>query len=77
MAKYAGNTIENLSPVEAGNRGYLMPDDVRRCTEWVAQNLEQRQNNTLVYVNGVYVGVAKTNTPLYQIVEKFKIQERK
>ena len=73
MAQYAGKTIENLSPIEAGSRGYLLPDDVRRCTEWIAENYELRQFNTLVYVNGVYVRVAKSTTKLFQIVDKFKL----
>ena len=71
--KYAGKTIENISPTEAGKRGYLLPEDVRYCNEWIAANFEQRQFKTIVYVDGVYKGVAEISWPLFRIVEKFKI----
>lgn len=73
MAQVNGKNVENLSPSEAEKRGYLLPDEVRACEEWIAADFEYRQLNTIVYVNGVYVGVAKKNTKLTDICVKFKV----
>lgn len=73
MAKYDGKTIENLTPTEALNRGYFMPEQARVSNEWIEAKIEIRHSDTIVYVNGVYKGVAKSTTPLFKIVEKFKL----
>lgn len=73
MPLVAGKLIENLSPVEAGNKGYLKPDEVMDCMRWIEEKMETRQFNTLVYVNGVYVGVANKQMGLVKILDKFKI----
>lgn len=71
MAHYNGKLIENLKPLEALLKGYMLPVEAHLSQAWIDENLAERHSNTIIYVNGVYVGVAKRTTPLYEIINKF------
>lgn len=65
--------VENLTPLQAEIRGYLGHEDTSAYLQWINEDLEARHSDTIVYVNGVYRGVAKKNTPLHIIADKFKL----
>ena len=73
MAKVGNNIILNLSPSAAYCRGFLLLPEYQSHQEFIRQN-PNRSNTTFVYLNGVYLGVATKQTPLFKIIEKFKIQ---
>lgn len=73
MPIYNGKIIENLTPVEALIKGYFTQEDMTLSSNWIAQDYKARHRDTIVYVNGRYVGVAKNNTTLHKIIEKFKL----
>jgi len=71
MPTIGGVKIENLTALQAHQRGYLTLADTTTHVNWVLQNIEERSNKTLVYINGQYKGMATTRTKLSDIIFKF------
>ena len=71
MPKVGTNQIENLTHFQAVKKGYLTAGEALAHIAWIKENCTESHNNTFVYVNGEYKGVAKKNTSLFEIIEKF------
>jgi len=75
MAIFNGIEVLNLTPFAAYFRGYLCRDGWQSNERWIDENKAIRHRLTLVYVNGCYVGVSTSVTPLFKIIEKFHVND--
>lgn len=77
MPHYNGMVIENLTPMQALAKGYFLPNWAADSQAWINENPGKRKNDTIVFVDCKYRGVAKKNTDLYKIIDKLKLDKMK
>lgn len=51
MPVVGNDTIENLTAIQALNRGYLTIAEYKSHIDWVSGNLEERHRKTFIYIN--------------------------
>lgn len=73
MPIYNNHKIELCTPKSAYSLGYLTLEEYKLSEAWVNENFKERSNKEIIYIDGVYKGMAIKTTPLHVIVDKFKL----
>lgn len=64
--------LENLTPKEAENLGYMARNEASTTEQHDSNNFKGKHTKTICYVNSNYYCTATTHTSIWKILERFE-----